>query len=298
MLRRHHHRVLLGVIDVGSNTVRLLLTCRGRPVLSHREMLRLGADVERFGRIPADKLEQAAAVVGGYTEAARAEGVEQLEVLITSPGRQAVNGEELRRRLELAAGFPTRVLSAVEEGSLAFVGAVGLASPPSGRMVAVVDVGGGSAQIVVGTRRDGPAWTRSIDLGSQRLTSRLLSADPPGWDAIEAGGVEAEGYLAELSPPAVRTAYAVGGSARALKRIVGPRLGAEEIAEAVAILAATPTDQVARRYGIDTERTRTLAAGAVILAGVQERLGARLKVVRGGLRDGAVRELAASRLAA
>jgi exopolyphosphatase/guanosine-5'-triphosphate,3'-diphosphate pyrophosphatase len=298
MWRRHHHRVLLGVIDVGSNTVRLLVTCRGRPVLSQREMLRLGADVERLGQIPADKLEQAAAVVGGYGEVARAEGVEQLEVLITSPGRQALNGEELRRRLELAAGFPTRVLSAVEEGRLAFVGAVGVASPPLRRIVAVVDVGGGSAQIVVGTRSDGPAWARSIDLGSQRLTSRLLNADPPGWEAIEAGRVEAAGYLAALSPPAVRTAYVVGGSARALKRIVGPRLGAEEIAEAVAILAATPTDQVARRYGIDAERTRTLAAGAVILACVQERLGATLKVVRGGLRDGAVRELAASRLAA
>ena len=298
MWRLHHHRVLLGVIDVGSNTVRLLLTCRGRPLLSQREMLRLGADVERCGRIPADKLERVAAVVGSYAEAARAEGVEELEVLITSPGRQAANGEELRRRLELAGGFPARVLSAVEEGRLAFVGAVGMASPPSRRIVAVVDVGGGSAQIVVGTRRDGPAWAKSIDLGSQRLTSRLLSADPPGWDAIRAGRAEAEGYLAPLTPPAVRTSYAVGGSARALKRIVGPRLGATELAEALAILGATPTDRVARTYGIDEERTRTLAAGAVILAGVQERLGTPLKVVRGGLRDGAVSELAARGLAA
>jgi exopolyphosphatase/pppGpp-phosphohydrolase len=69
-----------------------------------------------------------------------------------------VNGEELRRRLELAAGFPARVLSAVEEGRLAFVGAVALASPPSGRTVAVVDVGRGRAD----RRRDA---TRGRGLG-------------------------------------------------------------------------------------------------------------------------------------
>jgi hypothetical protein len=80
--------------------------------------------------------------------------------------------------------------------------------------------------------------------------------------------------------------------------MVGSRLGAAEIAEALAILAATPTDRVARRYDIDAKRTRTLAAGAVILARVQERLGTPLKIVRAGLRDGAIRELAASRLAA
>jgi exopolyphosphatase / guanosine-5'-triphosphate,3'-diphosphate pyrophosphatase len=288
----------VGVVDVGSNTVRLLVTRRGRPVLSLREMLRLGADVERHGRIPVEKLELTARVVGGYADAARAEGVEQLEVLITSPGRQAANGAELLEYLARAARCNVRVLSAVEEGRLAFVGAVGFASPPPRRRVAVVDVGGGSAQVVVGTRRDGPAWVRSIDLGSQRLTSRLLSADPPGDDAIEAARIEVERYLTDLVPPAPRTSYAVGGSARALKRIVGPQLGGDELAEAIAVLASTRADRLARKYDIDEGRTRTLAAGAVILSALQQRLDSPLKVVRGGLRDGAVAELAARSLAA
>lgn len=97
MWRRHHHGMLIGIVDVGSNTVRLLLTHCGRRVLTRREMLRLGVDVERSGRFSAETLEHAAVVVAGYAEEARAAGGEHLEVLITSPGRQAANGEELRR---------------------------------------------------------------------------------------------------------------------------------------------------------------------------------------------------------
>ena len=201
MWGRHHGGVPVGVIDVGSNTVRLLVVRGGRPVLSEREMLRLGADVERDGRISDQKLAQAAEVVAGYAEDARSAGVEELEVLITSPGRQAANGDELLEVLALAARCPVRVLSSAEEGRLAFVGAVGLATPPPRRTVAVVDVGGGSAQVVVGTRRDGPSWQQSIDLGSQRLTSRLLPDEPPGEWAVRRASAEVARYLTGLVPP-------------------------------------------------------------------------------------------------
>ena len=288
----------VGVVDVGSNTVRLLVEVDGRPVLSERELLRLGDDVERQGRISADKLELAARVVAGYAKDARAAGVLELETLITSPGRQAANGDELLRRLEAAANCPARILSAVEEGRLAFVGAVAMAAPPARRRVAVVDVGGGSAQMVVGTRRDGAAWSRSIDLGSQRLTSRVLDADPPRTRDVAAARAEVEKLTSELELPQPRTAFAVGGSARALKRIVGARLGADELAEALEILATTKAATVARRYDIDPGPTRTRVAGAVILSALQQRLDTPLKVVRGGLRDGAIAELEARRLAA
>jgi exopolyphosphatase / guanosine-5'-triphosphate,3'-diphosphate pyrophosphatase len=298
MWGRHHGDVPVGVVDVGSNTVRLLVVRRGRTVLTEREMLRLGSDVERDGRISPVKLARTAQVVGDYVDDARALGVDQPEILITSPGRQAANADELVEALAVATGAPVRVLSAVEEGRLAFLGATEAASPPPRRRVAVVDVGGGSAQVVVGTRRGGAEWIRSIDLGSQRLTSRLLADDPPGAKAIEAAVGEVGGYLADFTPPAPRSAYAVGGSARALKRIVGPRLDDETFAEALDVLARTAADELAERYGIDADRTPTLAAGAVILAGIQQRLGTPLKVVRGGLRDGAIADLAARRAAA
>jgi exopolyphosphatase / guanosine-5'-triphosphate,3'-diphosphate pyrophosphatase len=294
----HHSGVPVGVVDVGSNTVRLLVAEPGRTLATERELLRLGADIERHGDIPPEKLARTAAVVERFSAHAREAGAQAVEVLIASPGRQAGNGELLRSTLREASGFPTRILTAVEEAQLAFVGALSGASIPAGRTVAVVDVGGGSAQVVVGSRREGPRWTRSIDLGSQRLTSRLLAADPPGADAIAAAREEIDRYLVGFDPPTPRTALAVGGSARALKRICGSRLETGELDDVLRLLADTPTPVVASRFGVGEERARTLAAGAVILEALQRRLGPPLKVVRGGLREGAVLALAAEAAAA
>ena len=282
---------------MGSNTVRLLVAEHGRTLVTGREMLHLGADVERHGRIPAAKLDEVAAVVRRFGDDARRAGVDALEVLIASPGRQAENGADLLALAEEAARFPARILSAAEEGQLAFVGAVTAAGVPPGRTVAVVDVGGGSAQAIVGSRRAGPVWTRSIDLGSQRLTSRLLSDDPPGAAAVGAARAEVERYLVGFDPPVPRVTLAVGGSARAVKRIAGSRIAPEELDGVLALLAETPAEEVSARFGVGAERARTLTAGAVILSGLQRRLGTPLRVVRGGLREGAVLALDAEHAA-
>lgn len=293
MWGRHHIDVPVGVVDVGSNTVRLLVSENGRTVLSERAMLRLGADIERHGEIPEEKLAQTASVVAGLVADGRAAGAVAMEVLIASPGRQARNGAELAERLQREAACPTRILSSIEEGQLAFLGALSCARITGWRDVAVVDVGGGSAQIVVGSRKVGATWTRSIDLGSQRLTSRLLSQDPPGPDAIAHAHAEVDRYLDGVEPPPAHTTLAVGGSARALKRMAGGRIGAAELEDALERLATVPTAVLAREYGIAAERARTLPAGAVIFAAIQRRLGTTLKVQRGGLREGALLTLAA-----
>ena len=291
-------RRMVGVIDVGSNTVRLVVARGGRQVLSQREMLHLGADVELHGSIPEAKLAAVATLVGSYAEAARAAGATDLAVLITSPGRQAANGEQLLEQLATAARCTTRILSAQEEAQLGFAGAVAVAAPPARRRVAVVDVGGGSAQLVVGTRRGGPEWLRSIDLGSQRLASRLLVDDPPGRAALAAARAEAAGYLQGFDPPEPRIALAVGGSARALKRIVGPRLGAAELERALAVLAELRSTELVERFGIHADRVATLPAGAAIVAELQAALDTPLQVVRGGIREGALLELGDRRAAA
>jgi len=292
------HGTVVGVVDVGSNTVRLLVTRGERTILTEREMLHLGADVERRGEISPEKLALVAELVGRYAADARAAGAVALEVLIASPGRQARNGEVLRELLSAASGAPTRILSAAEEGRLAFAGALAAGAPPARRPVAVVDVGGGSAQVVVGTRRDGPLWSRSIDIGAQRLTSRLLSADPPGRAAVWRARLEVERYLTHVAPPPVHAGFAVGGSARGLKRIVGGRLGEEELEDALAVLAVTSAAEVSKQYGMKLERAQTLTAGCAILAGLQRTLGTPLKVVRAGLREGVLAELTAETLAA
>jgi len=298
MWLRHHAGMPVGVVDVGSNTVRLLLARGATPVLSLRETLGLGECVERLGRIPEAKLHETAAVVASFVDAAWDKGAVRLEVLITSPGRQAANGDELLEAIRSTSSAPVRILSAEEEGRLAFAGAIAASGGPGGRQVAVVDVGGGSAQVAVGSRRTGADWIRSIDLGSRRLTSRLLAGDPPGPDATAAARAEVERLLDDFRPPEQRTVLAVGGSARALRRIVGGRLGRSQLAEATEILARTPSTELIARYDLNPQRASTLAAGAVILTVLQQHLGTPMKVVRAGLRDGAVLRLADERRAA
>jgi exopolyphosphatase/guanosine-5'-triphosphate,3'-diphosphate pyrophosphatase len=288
----------VGVVDVGSNSVRLLLARGTTPVLSLRETLGLGECVERLGRIPRAKLRETARVVASFVDAAWDHGAGRLEVLITSPGRQAANGDELLEAISLLASAPARIISAEEEGRLAFAGALSATGGPAGRRVGVVDVGGGSAQVAVGSRRTGASWIRSIDLGSRRLTSRLLSDDPPGPAAVAAARAEVERLLDGFHPPERRTALAVGGSARALRRIVGGSLGREELAVATDILARTPSAELIARYDLSPERVATLAGGAVILTVLQQHLGTPMKVVRAGLRDGAVLRLGDERRAA
>lgn len=298
MWLRHHAAMVVGVVDVGANTVRLQVSRGDVSVYRAKAMLRLGEPIERLGRLPAEKLDEAAAVVAGFAADARRLGAQRLEVLVTSPGRQAENGGDLIDRLASAAGAPARVLDGTEEGRLAFVGATSVSRGPSRRLVAVVDVGGGSAQIAVGTRRDGPAWIRSLDIGSIRLTSRMGFSDPPGRKAIAAARAEVEKNLEGFAPPLAESAIAVGGSARALKSIGGARLGAAELDDALAVLAGTTAAELAERYGVDADRAPTLPAGAVILAAIQARLGVPLRVGRGGIREGALFELDRRREAA
>ena len=209
-------------------------------MLSLRETLGLGECVEQLGHIPDAKLARGRRGRRRRSSTRRGRrGATQLEVLITSPGRQAANGDELLEAIRATASArPVRILSAAEEGRLAFVGRSSRRRSAGNRPVAVVDVGGGSAQVVVGlaTRRR-RTGSRSIDLGSRRLTSRLLSGDPPGAAAMRRGARRGRALLDGFDPPAPRAALAVGGSARALRRIVGGRLGATELADATALLA-------------------------------------------------------------
>jgi exopolyphosphatase / guanosine-5'-triphosphate,3'-diphosphate pyrophosphatase len=291
--------MIVGVVDVGANTVRLQVSRGKESVLGERAMLRLGEAIERWGRIPDEKLDEAAAVVARFAAEARRLGVQRFEVLVTSPGRQAANGAELVGRLATAAGAPARVLDATEEGRLGFLGATAATRGPSKELVAVVDVGGGSAQIVVGTRRHGPAWARSLDIGSMRLTSRMGFADPPGPEALAAARDEVDRLLEGVVPPLPQAGIAIGGSARAIKSIVGPELGAEELDRVLDVLAELPAAEIVGRYGVEPDRVPTLPAGAVILAAIQERLAVPLRVRRrGGVREGALLELASHREAA
>jgi exopolyphosphatase/guanosine-5'-triphosphate,3'-diphosphate pyrophosphatase len=165
-------------------------------------------------------------------------------------------------------------------------------------IVAVCDVGGGSAEAVVGTADGGPAWSRSLDIGAVRLSERFLSNDPPGRRALIEARDEVERHLEGFTPPLPQAALATGGTARALRKLVGWELEAEEFDVALRILGNRPSAKVAKTFGLHAHRARTLAAGIVILSCLQGRLGVPLEVSRAGLREGAalalLDELAAS----
>ena len=280
---------LAAVIDVGSNTLRLLVarSTEEGPATAHTERVRLdlGREIEERGRISDVKLAAAARAVRTLAAQAHAVGARSLDVVVTAPGRQAENAEQLVTALEHAARSHVRVLSPDDEARLAFAGAVSSAEP-SARVVAVVDLGGASTEIAIGRPETGPAWVRSVDLGALRLTSRLLHASCPERRDVEAARRVVRAAFAGITPPLPKAALAVGGSARALRKVVGAHLGPDELAEAERILAAHSPKQIKRRYGVGKRRARQLLAAALILTEVQRRLFMTLEVTDGGLREG------------
>ena len=289
------------IVDVGSNTVRLLVASPSPSglvaVRQEKAYVGLGAEIIRRGHIGEAKLAETAEVARRFARIARKEGADPVEVVVTAPGRQAGNGDELLDALARATRAPVRLLTAEEEGLLAYRGAVaaqpGLAGP-----VAVCDTGGGSTEIVVGLPPGDPSWARSVDVGSLRLTASFLPSDPPREEELRAARAEAARQLGALTPPIPRTALVVGGSARGLARLVGRTLDERALAEALELGTAVPSGALARTRGLDEQRARVLPAGAVILREVVALLGVPLELGRGGLREGALDELVAERLAA
>ena len=284
----------IGVVDVGSNTIRLLVArLEGGellPVTKARVRLSLGEEIERTGEVSDTSILAAERAVAKLCALARRQAVESLDVFLTAPGRQSGNAEQIVASLARAARHPVRVLSTDEEGRLAYGGAVATADISLPKTIAVCDVGGASTEIAVGSPRTAPVWVSSVDLGSVRLTARVAG--------LAAARREAARAFAAVAPPPVEAALAVGGSARATRRLVGPWLGEAELAEALRVVETRPAREIARRFRVDRARARILPAGVALLAEVQSRLGVPLHVCDGGIREGAVLSSAALRAAA
>jgi exopolyphosphatase / guanosine-5'-triphosphate,3'-diphosphate pyrophosphatase len=295
-------RMTVAVLDIGSNTGRLLVARRGSStavvaVRTERTVLGLGHEIESTGTISPEKLELTLACARRYATLARAHGATHIDVIVTAPGRQSANAGALVAGLTHVTGVIARVLSAADEGRYAFEGATagmtGLDVP-----VGVCDVGGGSTELAVGSPDRCPDDLLSMDIGSLRLTSRFLSGDPPSRRAVERAAGEVRDHLADLDGVEVATALATGGSARALRKLVGRTLDERRLDRAVRIVSRQPSDRIASAYGIHVERARVLLAGALILREAQAMLGVPLVVARGGLREGLADMLLAERSAA
>jgi exopolyphosphatase/guanosine-5'-triphosphate,3'-diphosphate pyrophosphatase len=280
-------------IDIGSNTTRLLVAEPDRTglreVLARRMFVPLANGVG--GVVDADTVTVLASVVAAHAALARDSGAERVQAVATAAIRHAANRDALCSAIHRESGLRVRVLDDAEEARLAFAGATGmLAAPPDGT-IGVVDVGGGSSELIAGTVAGGVRWYASVKIGSGLLTERHVHGDPPTAAEIDALRTEAEAAFAGMAPPSAGCVYAVGGSATSLRKLCGDELSAPGIEAALGLVAAWPVRDAARRLSLARERVRLLPAGLVLLRAASDAFGGLpLEVARGGLREGVVLE--------
>jgi exopolyphosphatase/guanosine-5'-triphosphate,3'-diphosphate pyrophosphatase len=288
----------VAVVDVGSNSVRLLVSevVDGHPTFVHTDkvMARIGKSLGHEGRIDDRKIGEVAGIVSRFVLDARRYGARDVRAIATSATREAVNGDELAEHVLAESGVPLEVIDGDEEARLAFVGTVASLDEPQAGDIGVVDVGGGSTEIVVGSMADGPSYSMSFRLGSGRLSDRFIEHDPPLESEITGIREAIDAILPDPADvPTPDYGLAVAGSATNLRRMVGPLLDEESLARALRLLCASPSQQIARQFQLEPDRARLLPAGALIFQAAMERLGTPLWVGRGGIRQGVVLDMVA-----
>jgi exopolyphosphatase / guanosine-5'-triphosphate,3'-diphosphate pyrophosphatase len=290
-------------IDIGSNTTRLLVAdCTGSElteVHQERAFTRIGQGLAASGVIAPEKIDEVVAVVLAQMAMARHHGAEAIRGVATAAIRTAANGAALVSAIAERTGLAVEIVSGEEEARLAFEGAAAMLDAETGALLGaggapgalgVIDVGGGSSEVVVGGVPAHVDWWASVPLGSGALTEHCLHADPPSPAQLSTARSEVAAALAGLAPPCPRVAVAVGGSATSLGRVAGPLLDAAAFEHALSALTAEASTRVAERFEIDPQRARLLPAGLLILHGVSRLLEATVRVGRGGIREGVLLE--------
>jgi exopolyphosphatase / guanosine-5'-triphosphate,3'-diphosphate pyrophosphatase len=277
-------------IDIGSNTTRLLVAeCEGdrlRELNQDRAFTRIGRGISADGMIDEAKIAEVVGVVSGQLERARDLGSGEVLGVATAAIRRARNGPALVNAIETACGLRVQILSGEEEARLAFIGAAGtLGHRPSGAL-GVVDVGGGSSEIVVGTAPHAVGWWFSCAIGSGDLADEYLRSDPPLATELAAARARVAAALEGVEVPPPVEAVAVGGSATSTARLAGSLLDRAAFERSFSALAAERASEVAHRFALDLERVRLLPAGLLILEAVSNLFGTALQIGSGGLREG------------
>ncbi len=283
----------LACIDIGTNTTRLLVAEPDGPYLREVTTARVFADlghVRGCGQIGASASAAVVRAAVAHAQAAEAVGAEAIDVVATAGVRAAEDRDALFSAVTAATGLPVRVLSEDEEGRLAFRGATsGLSDAPEATL-GVIDVGGGSTELVVGTRAGGVTWIASLAIGSAVLTEEHLHSDPPGPVELAAAADRADAEFAGVVAPAVSAAYAVGGSATSLFRLVGAVLDVDSLTLVRERVTSAPSAALAETLELDPRRARLLPAGIMLLERAVRVMGIPARIAAGGVREGVILE--------
>jgi len=287
--------MLCAAIDIGSNTTRVLVAepidGQLKKVMEQRAYTRISKAVDADGAITVEKIEEVGELVATQVRLARELGAVEIRAVATAAVREASNGAEVAAAISAAAGVEVEILSGEEEGRLAFIGATKSLGHPAEGSIGVVDIGGGSTEVILGTTTEGVDVVRSWQIGSGVLADELISGDPPSASEIRRVRDHIEDFFDGVEIPHPAQAVAVGGSATSLRRLVGAVLEYETLERAIRVLSADPAVEVAKRFELDPRRVRILTTGVLLLEKVSELLGQPLQIGKGGLREGIILDL-------
>ncbi len=287
----------IGVIDLGTNSIRLLVArwARADRVLTDLArdltLTRLGQGVDRTGRIAPEALERTVDVLRQFSRRARALRAERVRLSATSAVRDAANRDELAAAVQKWTGEPMEVLSGDEEARTTYVGAMrGLSAavPDAEAPYLVLDIGGGSTEFVLGSA-DEPDAAISMDIGSVRLTERFVASDPPTYEELAVVDEEITNVLHQVEDRIAvhdaRTLVAVAGTSTTVQaialnladydpdRIHRTWLSRDDAEHVLRLLADM---SIAERRAIPSMtpgREDVIAAGTAILVQVMHRWG-------------------------
>lgn len=277
-------RPRIAVVDLGTNSTRLLVAEQGADGGLHQldrrsEVTHLGEGVDGSARLSGAGMQRVYDCLAEYHEIADGLGVTRTVAVATSAVRDAENGPDFRETVRERYGFEIEIVSGDEEARLTFLGAT--AGRDGSGPTLVVDIGGGSTELVIGTPGRPPSFHVSTRLGSVRQSERHLTSDPPKHSETQALARATRQIVHEAVPDrqrrAVARGLAVAGTATSLAaidqqlepydpaRVHGYRLMLGECERMLAMLAAVSLEERRQVPGLHPDRAATIVAGAAIL---------------------------------
>jgi exopolyphosphatase/guanosine-5'-triphosphate,3'-diphosphate pyrophosphatase len=283
-------------VDIGSTSVHLLVAevsgSGVEPLLDRSELLGLGGRIEADGMLGRVGRQELVGALVEYAAAARAFGIGAIVFVGTDPLRHAADAARTCREIELATSVAVYVIDQAEEGALTLLGVTG--GRATERDLAVLDVGGGSTEIVV-AGPDGIREVVGLSVGASRLTVSVGAGDPPSAADLAALRAEAGRIVAAAPDLQLGDVVAVGGTAYGLARVAAGPGGIERVIDrdglrrAMALVTIERSAKVAERFGLNPRRARILPAGAAIVEALIDRYGIdRIEASEAGIREGLV----------
>ncbi|HEY4630300.1 MAG TPA: hypothetical protein VIG96_03260 [Blastococcus sp.] len=304
--------VRLGVLDVGSNTVHLLVVDAHRgahptPMHDERSVLRLTEHVGDDGMLSKAGEKALLRAVHDACDQAEKRGCEELLALVTSAIREATNGLEVLDRIRRRTGVDLQVLTGEDEARLTFLAVRRWFGWSAGQLL-VLDIGGGSLELAGGIDED-PELALSLPLGAGRMTRRFLPAARDGGRPDLGALEELDAYATELLAPAARKIDKLGppdlvaGTSktfRTLARLTGaapysaglqvPReLNHDGLGQLVSFVSRIESSALAELRGVSPDRAHQVPAGAVVAAATMRALDVRcVRICPWALREGVI----------